>query len=97
MDNFPLRLILLQKSQTILRLCSRNIKSCLICNLVEVFITETMKKEYKTRISEDVLQFLLYLLQMLDNIVVHVLTFNTIVQLLNVAFEVGVDALLNAM
>lgn len=34
---------------------------------------------------------------MLDNIVVHVLTFNTIVQLLNVAFEVGVDALLNAM
>ena len=65
--------------------------------MVEVFITETMKKEYKTRISEDVLQFLLYLLQMLDNIVVHVLTFNTIVQLLNVAFEVGVDALLNAM
>ena len=65
--------------------------------MVEVFITETMKKEYKTRISEDVLQFLLYLLQMLDNIVVHVLTFNTIVQLLNVAFEVDVDALLNAM
>ena len=65
--------------------------------MVEVFITETMKKEYKTRISEDVLQFLLYLLQMLDNIVVHVLTINTIVQLLNVAFEVGVDALLNAM
>ena len=65
--------------------------------MVEVFITETMKEEYKTRISEDVLQFLLYLLQMLDNIVVHVLTFNTIVQLLNVAFEVDVDALLNAM